>query len=179
MSLNDFMNKVKKVSGNRTHKIKNSYGVYDYYKAYRKNKPKDKEFILTEKEYYNILRRMNDLLVDSISEGVEVNLPCRMGKIEIRRYKIEPRIDKEGNLIYKAPIDWDATLKLWYEDKEAKKDKTLIKIESSSNFRIFYNKMKATFNNKSVYLFNINRNLKKKVSDAIKREEIDGFTYKF
>ena len=45
MSLQDFINKAKKVSGPRKHKVRNSLGVYDAYKFYRKNKPKEKKFI--------------------------------------------------------------------------------------------------------------------------------------
>lgn len=178
MEFSEFINDLKNVRGNRHHKINNSYGVYDYYKYYRKNKPKDKEFTLTENEYYTIIRRMNSLLGEALVNGEEAWFPCKMGRLEIRRYKIEPRLSNEGKLIYKAPIDWDATLKLWYEDKEAMKNKILIKIESKDSFRVMYNKVKATYSNKSVFMFNLNRDLKKKISQAAKEGRIDGFTFK-
>ena len=41
MEEKDFINSVRKISEPRVHKVKNSYGVYDYYKYYRKNKPSD------------------------------------------------------------------------------------------------------------------------------------------
>ena len=174
---NQFISELKNVTGNRHHKISGSYGVYDYYKEYRKNKPKDKEFILTEKQYYYIIRRMNSLLGEALSEGTELQLPCRMGKLELRRYRLEPKI-VDGKLVYKAPIDWDATLKLWYEDAESLKNKTLVKIDSRNNFRVMYNKGKANYDNKSVFLFTLNRSLKKKVSQSAKDGKIDGFTTK-
>jgi len=37
-----FRDSIKNVTGERHHKITNSYGVYDMYKFYRKNKPSDK-----------------------------------------------------------------------------------------------------------------------------------------
>jgi hypothetical protein len=43
-----FIDDIKKIKEKRNHKIKNSYGVYDAYKYYRKNKPKDKKYILKD-----------------------------------------------------------------------------------------------------------------------------------
>lgn len=37
-----------KLNEPREHKVKGSLGVYDAYKWYRKHKPKDKKYILTE-----------------------------------------------------------------------------------------------------------------------------------
>lgn len=173
----EFINDLKGVKDNRHHKITKSYGVYDYYKRYRKNKPKDAEFRLTESQYFSIIRKINQHLATAILSEGSVKLPCSMGKIELRRYKIEPKIDQDGKLVYKAPIDWDATLKLWYEDKEEYDKKTLIKIISKDNFRIIYNKNNAQYANKSFFSFNINRELKKNIYEAAKDGIIDGFTY--
>lgn len=178
MEYNDFLKEVKGVSETRNHKIKNSFGVYDGYKYYRKNKPKDKKFILTESEYFAITREINNALAEALSSGEEINLPERMGKIELRKYNIEPKLDSTGQLVYKAPIDWDLTLKLWYEDDEAMKDKTLIKIETKENYRVIYNKNKAVYNNKSFYMLHINRELKKKIFQAASKGKLDAFTFK-
>ena len=59
----EFISNIKNVTGNRKHKINNSYGVYDAYKYYRKNKPKDSKYILSESEYFNIIRSVNKQLV--------------------------------------------------------------------------------------------------------------------
>lgn len=178
MSYTDFINNVKNISSTRVHKIVNSFGVYDAFKYYRKKKPKDKKFVLTESEYFNIIRSINEILAEAFANGEEINFPERMGKIELRKYKLEPRLDENGKLVYKAPVDWDATLKLWYEDSEEMNKKTLIKIESRENYRVIYNKNKANYNNKSFYAFHVNRELKKKIFKAAKDGTIDAFEFK-
>jgi len=42
-----------------------------------------------------------------------------MGTIEIRKRTYSPRIDSDGKVILHAPIDWQKTLRLWYEDEES------------------------------------------------------------
>lgn len=178
MEYSEFLKDLKKVTGERVHKISNSYGVYDAFKFFRKNKPKHKKFILSESQYFAIIREINNKLSDALANGEDINLPERMGKIELRKYNLEPKLSEDGKLIYKAPIDWDATLKLWYEDSEAMKDKTLIKIESKENYRVIYNKSKALYINKAFYSLHINRELKKKIFKAANEGTIDAFTFK-
>lgn len=178
MKYSEFIKDLKKVSSNRVHKIVNSYGVYDAYKFYRKHKPKHKKFVLTESQYFAIIRETNNMLADFLANGEDINLPERMGRIELRKYNLEPKISEDGRLVYKAPIDWDSTLKLWYDDEEAKANKTLIKIESKENYRVIYNKSKALYTNKSFYMLHINRELKKKIFQAASSGTIDAFTFK-
>ena len=73
------------------------------------------------------------------------------------------------------PIDWDRTLKLWYEDKEAFKNKTLIKVEEKEIYKVYYNRNIAEYKNKSFYQFNINKDLKRKLKQTIKEGSLDAF----
>ena len=52
ISYEEFRGLVNKVKGSRHHKIKNSYGVYDGYKFYRKTKPKEPKYIKWKKKKY-------------------------------------------------------------------------------------------------------------------------------
>ena len=163
MEEQEFLNKVRKVKESRNHKVKNSYGIYDGYKFYRKNKPKDPKYVLTESQYFAITRKVNEFLAEALSKGEDVILPFRLGRIEVRKY--ESRITWDGKKVKSnLPIDWDRTLKLWYEDEEAYKNKTLIKIEEKEIYKIFYNRNLADYTNKSFYQFNFNRELKKSSS---------------
>lgn len=172
----DFINNVRKISGPRTHKVKNSYGVYDYYKYYRKNKPKDSKYILSESQYFSIIRKVNEYFVDEILKGNDVVLPSRLGRLEVRKRKARIYLDK-GKVKSNLPIDWDKTLKLWYEDEEAYKNKTLIKIEEKEIYRLYYNRNLAEFTNKSFYQFNFNRELKRRLKTNIKEGNIDAFNF--
>lgn len=176
MEEKDFINSVRKVSEPRVHKVKNSYGVYDYYKYYRKNKPNDSKYVLSESQYFSIIRKINEHLVDEILNGNDVVLPSRLGRLEVRKRKGRIYFDK-GKLKSNLPIDWDKTLKLWYEDEEAYKNKTLVKIEEKEIYRLYYNRGLAEFTNKSFYQFNFNRELKRRLKTSIKDGNIDAFNF--
>jgi hypothetical protein len=162
-------------SGPHKHKITNSYGVYDFYKFYRRTKPREKKYILTESQYFAIIRKINTALAELFVRGKEITFPMRMGDIELRKAIMTPRIGPDGKVIFRTMIDWDKTLKLWYEDEESYKNKTLVKYESKEIFKTFYNKAKATYTNKSYYGFQLNKDLKRELSKNIKRGLIDAF----
>lgn len=170
-----FSDSIKKLHEPRFHKIKNSYGVYDGFKFYRKNKPKETKYILSESQYFSIIRKVNELLGETLINGEDITLPCRLGRLELRKYKATISVDGE-KIKTNLPIDWDRTLKLWYEDPESYKSKTLIKIEEKDIYKIYYNRNIADFTNKTFYQFDVNRELKKKLKQNIKNGIIDAFT---
>lgn len=169
-----FMSIIKRVNESRNHKIKRSYGVYDAYKYIRRNKWFNIGRPLTEHEFYSIIRKVNDYLVESLLQGNDIKLPNRMGRIELRKYEARISIDG-GKVKTNLPIDWDKTLKLWYEDEEAYKEKTLVKVEEKEIFKVYYNKHLADYNNQVFYEFNINRELKRRLKQKIKEGKIDAF----
>lgn len=175
MTLQEFSAQVRKAASTHKHKITNSYGAYDYFKFYRRTKPKDRKYILTEGQYYAIIRMVNSILASQFVRGKEIHFPMRMGALELRKSIKTPRLGPDGKVIFNTLIDWDSTIKLWYEDEEAYKSKTLIKQESREVFRTFYNKASATYNNKSFYLFQLNKELKREVSKNIRKGMIDAF----
>lgn len=169
-----FIDSIKKVTESRVHKVRNSYGVYDGFKYYRKNRSKDHKYVLTESQYFSIIRRINELLGESLTFGEDVLLPHRMGRLEVRKYKSNISI-KDGKLKTNLPIDWDKTLKLWYEDAKSFKNKTLIRINQKELYRIYYNRNIAEYTNKSFYQFFANRDLKKRLAQNVKEGDVDAF----
>lgn len=172
-SLIEFKKRIRKVSEHRKHQIRNSFGIYDGYKYYRKNKPVDKKYILTESQYFSITRFINNLLANELSKGNEIKLPHKMGTIEIRKYEKSIKLDDQGRVITNLPIDWDRTLKLWYEDSEAFNKKTLLKIDEKEMFKIMYNKEQANYNNQSFYDITFNKELRLKLKRNIKQGIVD------
>lgn len=160
--------------GSRKHRITNSYGVYDAFKFYRKNKPSEKKYVLTESQYFSIIRKIHEKLVAKLMVGEDVKFPGFMGQIEIRKRYVEPRLDSDGKLIFSAPPDWEATLKLWYEQPEARKNKIIIKQENRDVFSLFYSKSKAKYKNKSYIHFKSSRSLRKKLFVAVTSGQIKG-----
>lgn len=174
-----FLKTIKKVKDKRHHEVINSYGIYDGYKYYRITKPKDKKYNITESQYFYITREINKKLGEAFVNGEDIKFPLRMGKIGLRKYDSKitynPKLNKvETNL----PINWHETLKLWWEDKDSYKIKTLIRVESKKLFKIYYDKATALYNNKFYYDFNVIRKLKIQLKDNINNNLIDAFSYK-
>jgi hypothetical protein len=172
--MDEFRRKVLKLDSPRVHKVRNSNGVYQAYKYLRKNKWLDLPRPVTEHEFYSVIRQVNNLFAETLLSGGEIALPHRMGTIELRKY--DARITLNGDkVVTNLPIDWDRTLKLWSEDEEAYKDRTLIKMEEKEIFKVFYNKRTANYINKSFMSFEVNRDLKRRLKSKIKSRLIDAF----
>lgn len=176
MEFKEFIKDIKKVSNERHHKVTNSYGSKDAFHYYRKIKPTDSKYVLTDCQYLSIIRRINNYLRDSLIEGNDVQLPEKMGRLELRKTQTKIKFEN-GKLKTNLPVDWNATLKLWYNNSSSKNKKQLVRQENKETFRVYYNKIKANFNNKSFYEFKANRELKVGLKNNIKLNKIDAFSY--
>lgn len=172
--MDEFRKNILKVNGPRKHKVNNSIGVYDCYKRIRKNKWFDIGRPVSEHDFYSIIRTVNNYLADYLSKGHDINLPCKMGRLEIRKYDAKITL-QGGKVITNLPIDWDRTLKLWSEDEEAYQKRTLIKMEEKEIFKVYYNRGKANYTNKGFFAFDVNRELKKKLKKNIKEGLVDAY----
>lgn len=108
MTLQEYRNSFK--GGRHVYKIKNSYGVKNYFQYYRKHKPKDSKYVLKDVEYYKIIRHVNNMLAATLLEGDKVTLPERMGELEIRKNKTYVTLDKNNKIKTDRPVDWASTL---------------------------------------------------------------------
>lgn len=174
MDLQEYRKGVLKVDKPRKTSISNSWGVYDAFKYYRKNKPKDKKYVLSESQYFAIVRRTNLLLVEELFNQNDIVFPYSMGRLEVRKTIPRVYIDN-GKIKSTYPIDWDGTIRLWYEDQESRKKKTLLKKKEKAVFRIVYNKSKAFYTNKDYFEFKVNRPLKLALRDVILQGDFDAF----
>lgn len=171
MEFKEFRELVQK-KDKKDFKITNSFNIYQIYKFIRKNHWYDIGRPVTEKEFYSIIRGINNRLADNLVHGESIAFPERMGTLELRKRKTNVSIDKNGKLKVGYPIDWDKTLRLWYEDKEAHDNKTLIRNETEYIYRVKYDKYNATYTNKIFYEFKIH----KKVKVALKENINKGIT---
>lgn len=159
--------------GERRHfKISHSWGVYDAYKAIRKQGWMDIGRCITEKQFYAIIRRLNEEIALQILQGRTVNLPKRLGQIEVSKMENITEM-KDGKLRIRRPIDWNGTLRLWEEDAEAKKQKVLVRFNSKYTYKFRYSKFKATYDNKVFYCFTPMRELKLRLKEKINNKELD------
>jgi len=106
--------------------------------------------------------------------GKDVKFPQRMGSLELRKQFPEVKY-KDGKLKVGYPIDWDATLKLWYEDSESYTNKTLVRSTEKEVFKILYNRAECNCPNKGFFEFHVNRDIKRRLKKHIKQGRIDAF----
>lgn len=173
MSLEDFKTlQLKRCSKDKHFKVRNSFGVYDAYKLIRKNKWFNIGRPLKEKEFYAVVRGVNNLLADNLANGETVTLPEKMGVLELRKWEAGVRL-VEGKLKITYPVDWKETWKLWYKDAEARQNNILLRNEQKQVYSIRYNKYRATYENKVFYEFTLNRFIKKALKQNIQKGKTD------
>ncbi len=172
MDYKEFNTKVRRAGSHSKAKVNNSWGVYDSYKHIRKNGWYDIGRPLKEHEFYTIVRSVNNYLADEVANGNTITFPLRMGKLELRKMKRGASI-VDGKLKINYPINWSETLKLWYEDAEAMKNKTLLREETKYVYHIKYCRHDATFENKTFYEFALNRFIKRALKENIKEGKTD------
>lgn len=153
-------------------KVRNSWGVRDAHKYIRKQHWYDIGRPLTEHEFYSIVRGVNRLLAEELRLGNTVKFPEGMGCLELRKYKAGVSF-VDGQLKNTYPIDWCNTRKLWEQDGEARCQKLLLRIENPWVYHVKYCKHDATYENKCFYQFDLNRFIKKGLSDNIRSGKVD------
>lgn len=172
MTYEEYKDAVVKRATKKTAKVRNSWGVYDAYKHMRKRGWYDIGRPLKEGEFYAIIREVNKLLADNISKGIEVKFPWGMGHLEIHKIKCGVRL-VDGKLRNNYPVSWSKTIRLWYEDEEARREKTLIRNEYEYLYIIKYSRRGASYQNQCYYQFTVNRFVKLALIENIKKRKID------
>lgn len=174
--LKEFRKRVQKVNEPRNHKVKNSLGIRQAFLYLQSHKWFDIGQPLKEHVFQQIIREINNLLAFEIMEGRSIVFPESMGILEVR--KEDRYVDiKDGKVVTNYRIDWDQTLKLWSEDKEAYANRTLVRdVLSKERFRIFYNRRTADYNNKGYFTFRANRAMSRVLGQNIKKGQIDAYS---
>lgn len=85
----------------------------------------------------NIIKGINELVMEFVYKGGEFEFPAKVGSISIVGIKHTP-FYLDGKLIPAKPVDWGATRKLWAEDEDAKKKKMLVRFTSDYFYRFLY-----------------------------------------
>ena len=171
MSYEEFRIGVLKANQKKHHfKVNNSYGTKDAYRWAIKNRLIDRN--ISEKDYRKIINRLNQSLQDQLLSGKDMKLPCALGRIEVRKYETFVSLEG-GKMRSNLAIDWDKTLRLWYEDKDAYDNRTLVRCEAKEKFVFMYCKSRANYKNKTFYEFTPTRDIKKKLKDIINNKGFD------
>ncbi len=98
---------------------------------------------------------MSDIFV----QDGRLYLPEQLGDLMMLKRQ-NRAVYKDGKLKITYPVNWEATLQLWFEDPEARENKTVVRHTSKYKPCYCYNKMRAKYNNKLFYSFKMNRAMK-------------------
>lgn len=174
ISYSDFRKKALKAFGKRHFKVKKSRELRDVYTWVKKNKWLNIGQPLTEREFGLIIKGINKAFQDQLLQGKTIKFLYGMGRLELRKKNTEIHY-KDGELINKNVIDWQTTLKLWYEDEECYKKRKLVYFNNKETFKVYYNKSCANFTNRIFYQFTPVRAIKLRLKELINKGQIDAF----
>ena len=164
--MNEFEEFVKNIKNKspKVHRATNPYGIKQFYRWLVKNKWFDIGKELTEREVGQLIREVNIRVGQYILDGNVFELPSNMGSIEVRTYKSRIKF-KNGRIDTALPINWDSTYKLWFEDKQARERKTLVRYDNLNRCTIYHKRV--NFPNSSYFKFHANYLLKKELTRRI------------
>ena len=113
-------------------------------------------------------------MADMFVQDGKINFPEFLGEVILLK-KSNSAVIRNNQLRVTYPVNWEATLQLWFEDKEARENKTLIRHTNKYKTCYYYNKMKAKYQNKVFVSFHLNREIKKQSLNNLFGGSIDAF----
>jgi hypothetical protein len=171
------------------------YGLGDYYKYYLNNLSKDElplgtdlkdlKYNVSFNKYRSVLMKIfRKARTKMILTNSEYQLPCKMGKIIIQKVRKKLKLDENGEVIKRIPIDYKATRQLWATDAEAKEKKLKVyQFNDHTNgyrLKIVWLKKNCNMNKKKYYKLTAVREFKRQLPELIKKHpELDFFVSPF
>ena len=172
MTYQGFLNRLQK-RGSKPHTISHCLGVRDAWKWVRRNRWKRLEGNTCSQALYScIINMVNQLLMEQLIEGHRIDIPQGMGSLYLASIPARIALDG-GELKTNYRTDWPRTLKLWYEDDEARESHRTVKRIQKDIVFIRYDKRTAKYTNRRFYLFRANRSLVRKVGRALEERKIN------
>lgn len=156
------------------------YKIDDFYKFYRTVYIKNKKSKgVLRKDFSKILYMYYSRCVEEVVlKNKTLRFSSNLGYLKIFKYL--PSFYKTGDLNnIDLPIDFNATLLLWKNDKEAEKNKQIVRHlnDNSNGYTFFYKWVKHTakLKNKGWYNFKATRTNKLLLSKEIKKGNVECF----
>lgn len=172
-----------KKKGKKLQVFKADLGMNDFYKHYidkycvyhegKKRRINREDPLYIEKPLYGeIIKEFNMGIRDlMVYEAFQYVIPCRLGRIGIRKLKPKITINEDGKMEGRYPIDRKGTKELWDNDPEAKKAKKYVYHfnEHSDGYvaKFIYSKVKTNFVGKGKYFIAPTRTTKLMIKDVM------------
>lgn len=159
----------------KRNRLKSDYTFKDLYKFYKKryDNPLDRiTYMRFLTEFYT------EILNLVLYNGIDYNLPARLGSLRIRKRQNVQKINDDGELIHNLKPDWKKSKELWakkYPDKTPKELKLIphkpIVYHMNEHtdgyyFEWHWDKLTCNVKNQTAYRFEPIRNKKREASKA-------------
>jgi hypothetical protein len=163
----DFLKRIKKVSGPRKHKVSNSSGISAAILFYTKTRPRDPQYVLSRHNFSKVIDAMNLLAVESLLNNGSFKLPSGLGELKISKIKSTTYLNENDELICTKPIDRAETFRLWYEDPECYEKRALVRADSEYTFKLMHSRFNVRSKNAKYYYVKFGRDIKQKLKNRI------------
>ena len=176
MEYHEFLQEVQK-PGSKPHTISHCLGSRDAWKWVRKSKWKPlKGYRCSSSLYSEIINEMNLYNLEQLLAGHQVILPHQMGALEL--IGVSPKVSfEEGSVKSNYRIDWQKTLQYWYEERDARVEKKLVKRVQGIIPSLRYSKKQARYKNQKFYQFRPNRSVVRLLGRKAENEKINALIY--
>jgi len=163
----DFLKRIKKVSGPRKHRVSNSSGISAAILFYTKTRPRDPQYVLSRHNFSKVIDAMNLLVVESLLTNGSFRLPSGFGELKVSKIKSVTYLNEDDELVCTKPIDRAETFKLWYEDPECHENKVLVRHDVDYTFKLLHSRYNVRSKNAKYYYLKFGRDIKQKLKDRI------------
>lgn len=173
MDNKEWLARIKKLYNKKVYHKPKVTNIKLIFQEFRRNKFYGKT-IVTEQQFYAIIREVNQLLVEQLCQGLIIKIPYGLGSIESFKFNTTVKF-KDGKLKVTRPVDWKETLKLWQSDENCYRNKTLIRREWKTLIKIEWNRLGCRCKNIKYFSFKPARSLVHKLNVLYRQGLIDTF----
>lgn len=175
LTLRDFKRQIRKSNEHREHEIKNSLGIRQAFLYVQSHKWFDIGMTLKERQFQQIIRSINEELSYELMSGNSIIFPKQMGSLDVVKHSTYAYYNN-GKLRTNYRINWNKTLQLWYEDEEAKNNKTIVRdVLDKERFCIVYNRNLAKYTNKCYIHFRTHRSIYRILKQGLNQGLLDAY----
>ena len=157
--MSKFIDDIKKVKEPRKHSIKGACKIRDLYTELKHDKSLPQIDLHT---FRCLIRTMGKNLSQLILDGHIIQLPLQMGKICVYQKDYTLKF-VNGKVKHNYKVDWGNTIKLWEDDEEARRDKTILYHAEDKMLLVKYYKHFAKFKNKKFFTFRVTSEVRRNV----------------
>lgn len=165
------------VAANNRRRANVNYLMRDQYMYFCKNKSKDIKYI-KEDVYRKIINTLSEKMWAKLMRTGLLSLGFGIGELEIVKKRTKTYVLKDGSISVNFPISFNATMRLYEEDEDAKRRHIKVrKLDNDFSYRIRFRPNKSMLNNRMYLSFKPFESKRRQFSQDIIDNKIDALLY--